>query len=99
MNPSYPWIAERAGHRCEYCHAPEKVFNSIFEIEHIIPVSQQGTDEEDNLALSCRACNAHKYDFLTGDEKHDRKFLCSTHDEIPGMLIFPLSSRKDLSSD
>jgi hypothetical protein len=22
VNPHYPEVAERAGHRCEYCHAP-----------------------------------------------------------------------------
>ena len=31
MNPHYPLVAERAGHRCEYCHAPEVIFNFPFE--------------------------------------------------------------------
>jgi hypothetical protein len=35
MNPKYAFVALRAGHRCEYCHAPEVVFNSLFEVEHI----------------------------------------------------------------
>jgi hypothetical protein len=57
MNPRYTAIAERANHRCEYCHAPELIFNFPFEVEHIIPLSRQGTDEELNLALACRSCN------------------------------------------
>ena len=36
MNPRYSAVAERAGHRCEYCGAPEVVFNFPFEVEHII---------------------------------------------------------------
>ena len=66
MNPNYPFVAERAGHRCEYCQAPEAIFNLSFEVEHIIPLSRGGRDEEDNLALSCRACNMRKSDFLDG---------------------------------
>jgi phenylacetate-coenzyme A ligase PaaK-like adenylate-forming protein len=31
MNPHYPQVALRAGHRCEYCHAPEAVFNLPLE--------------------------------------------------------------------
>ena len=62
MNALYPAIARRAGHRCEYCRAPEVVFNSTFEIEHIQPVSLGGTDEPSNLALACRSCNSHKSD-------------------------------------
>ena len=36
MNRFYSEVAERAGHRCEYCRAPEVVFNFPFEVEHII---------------------------------------------------------------
>ncbi|MCI0741140.1 MAG: HNH endonuclease [Gemmataceae bacterium] len=53
-------MAHRAGHRCEYCHAPEAIFNFPFEVEHIIPTSLLGEDVEDNLALACRACNLRK---------------------------------------
>lgn len=60
MNPYYSAIAERASHRCEYCHAPELVFNFPFEVEHIIPLFQQGTNDESNLALACRSCNLRK---------------------------------------
>lgn len=62
MIPRYPLIAVRAGHRCEYCHAPEAIFNFPFEVEHIIPPGQSGSDTEDNWALSCRSCNLFKSD-------------------------------------
>jgi hypothetical protein len=32
------------------------------EIEHILPISQGGTDDESNLWLSCPLCNRHKAD-------------------------------------
>ena len=60
MNPLYPEVAHRAQHRCEYCHAPEPVFNFSFEVEHILPSSSGGTNTLDNLALACRSCNAFK---------------------------------------
>ena len=60
MNPHYEEVALRAGRRCEYCHAPETVFNLSLEVEHIIPVSRGGEDTAANWALACRACNLYK---------------------------------------
>ncbi len=60
MNPLYTRIADRAAHHCEYCHAPELVFNFPFEVEHIIPISRGEADAESNLALACRSCNLRK---------------------------------------
>jgi hypothetical protein len=68
MSPHYPLVAQRAGHRCEYCHAPEAIFNFPFEVEHAIPQSQHGPDDDSNLALACRACNLHKSDHTTGHD-------------------------------
>ena len=66
MNPFYQQVAERANHRCEYCHAPEVVFNFPFEVEHIIPIAKQGKTDLDNLALACRSCNLRKSDRISG---------------------------------
>lgn len=60
MNPRYSPVAARAQHRCEYCHAPEVLFNFPFEVEHIVPPVHGGGDADDNLALACRACNVRK---------------------------------------
>jgi hypothetical protein len=74
MNPHYPMTARRAAHRCEYCRAPEAVFNFPFEVEHILPASRGGADDEANLCLACRACNVRKsdrivaFDDLSGEE-------------------------------
>lgn len=66
MNRRYPFVAHRAAHPCEYCRAPEIVFNMHFEVEHITPPTHGGDDNDDNLALACRACNVHKAAHLTG---------------------------------
>jgi hypothetical protein len=60
MNPHYPLVAQRAAHHCEYCRAPEAVFNFPFEVEHVIPPARGGLDIESNWALSCRSCNLYK---------------------------------------
>ena len=60
MNRYYAEVSDRAGHRCEYCKAPEVVFNFPFEVEHIIPPCAGGDDDLGNLALSCRSCNVFK---------------------------------------
>ena len=66
MNSHYAVVAERAGHRCEYCRAPEVIFNLPFEVEHVRPRSHNGSDDEANLALACRACNLYKSDRQSG---------------------------------
>ena len=69
MNPNYPFVSARAHHACEYCRAPEAVFNLPFEVEHITPQSLGGEATEDNLALSCRSCNLYKSDYLTARDE------------------------------
>ena len=73
MNPNYAFAAKRAGHICEYCHAPEAVFNLQFEVEHINPLSRGGDNSENNLALSCRSCNLYKSDAVSFFDKEKRK--------------------------
>lgn len=79
MNPRYPAVAERAAYRCEYCHAPEIVFNFSFEVEHIVPQARGGADEFENLALSCRSCNLFKSDYETGQDEQDQVEVALFH--------------------
>ena len=43
MNPRYARVAGRAGHRCEYCRAPEAIFNlaASFQIVEEGPEHQE----------------------------------------------------------
>lgn len=67
-------IRAEAKNRCGYCLAHQMYIPWVLEIEHIIPVSQGGTDDEENLWLACHACNLYKsnqthgFDPLTAQE-------------------------------
>ena len=63
---------------------PRGIFNFPFEVEHIIPVSLRGANDDSNLALACRACNLHKSDHLTGVDE-------TTQCEVP--LFHPRQDR------
>jgi len=91
MNPRYIQVALRAGHRCEYCHAPEAVFNISLEVDHIVPVARGGSDTSENWALACRACNLYKAAYLGGRDPetnavvrlfHPRKDRWEDHFEV-----------------
>lgn len=66
MNPKYDLVSQRAAMRCEYCRAPQSGSNIAHEVEHIIPLADEGGSEPSNLALSCRACNLFKGAGRTG---------------------------------
>jgi len=66
VNPRYPFVSQRAKNRCEYCHAPERVFGFPFDVEHIVPKCRGGTNDDSNLALSCSSCNTFKAGHLVG---------------------------------
>lgn len=93
MNPYYPRVAERAMHRCEYCHAPEVIFNFPFEVEHIVPLSLSGTDEYSNLALACRSCNLNKSDYLTAIDPLTNEEVRLFH---PRHDVWPTHFRADI---
>lgn len=53
-------VRQRANFLCEYCHASEQWQYVAFTIEHIIPLTKNGSDTLDNLALACFHCNRKK---------------------------------------
>lgn len=54
-------IRRQAENRCGYCLTPQEIVSMIFEIEHLRPVADGGTDDEENLWLACRNCNGFKH--------------------------------------
>ncbi|AFY32971.1 HNH endonuclease [Calothrix sp. PCC 7507] len=54
-------VAERVKGCCEYCRSQACFAIQAFSVEHIIPRSQGGKTNLDNLALSCQGFNNHKY--------------------------------------
>ena len=53
-------VADRANHRCEYCQTAQLISGAQMHIEHIIPLTQGGKSDEQNLCLACAWCNSYK---------------------------------------
>ncbi|MBI1831518.1 MAG: HNH endonuclease, partial [Planctomycetes bacterium] len=73
--PSLRGLVEaRAGWRCEYCRAPQRVAGYRFHLDHILPSANGGSSGPSNRALACAPCNLakidrdHAEDPQTGDE-------------------------------
>jgi len=51
-------IFRRDGFQCQYCgRVPPDV---ILHVDHIVPLADGGTNDEDNLTTACHDCNAGK---------------------------------------
>jgi hypothetical protein len=68
-------VRQRANRLCEYCHASEQWQYVEFTIEHIIPLTKNGTDDFDNLALACFHCNRKKSDKITATDTQSGREL------------------------
>lgn len=70
----YDLVAEDARLQYGYCRCPQRVLPYRLEVEHLLPISLRGTDERDNLRLSCHRCNKLRsnrtrvMDPLTGED-------------------------------
>lgn len=51
-------VLERDGEHCTYCGSDE----GPFHVDHIVPRSRGGTDDEENLTVACQTCNLSKGD-------------------------------------
>ncbi|MFB2833694.1 HNH endonuclease [Floridanema evergladense] len=58
-------VRTAARNRCGYCLSPQHLVMARLEIEHIIPVSKGGSNDESNLWLACPICNRYKSDKIT----------------------------------
>ena len=53
-------VFKKDNYRCKECGRTSK--EVVIEVDHILPVSQGGTDELDNLQTLCLPCNRAKQD-------------------------------------
>jgi HNH endonuclease len=54
------FVRQRAAAACEYCALPEYASVVPHQIDHIVGRQHRGSDEVDNLCLSCIRCNQKK---------------------------------------
>ncbi|MGI8669239.1 MAG: HNH endonuclease [Aridibacter sp.] len=59
-------IRQLAKNRCGYCLSQQEYVWDILEIDHIIPLTKGGKDDEENLWLICSTCNNSKYNKIEG---------------------------------
>ena len=50
-------VHQRADNRCEYCQTAQRAMGQAMHVEHINP---EGSDDLENLCLSCPSCNLSK---------------------------------------
>jgi hypothetical protein len=60
-------VRAQAENRRGYCLARQEYVPWVLELDHIVPKSKGGTDDEENLWLACHSCNLFK-----GDQTHGR---------------------------
>lgn len=75
-------LGMRAGFRCEYCSrdllASVDDYDS-WQLDHIHPTSRGGSDDRENLAVSCKTCNfikrswAPPTDVIASDSSRDAR--------------------------
>jgi hypothetical protein len=68
-------IREQAQNRCGYCLSPQHLVMARLEIEHIVPLSKGGSNDESNLWLACPLCNRHKADKTTALDPQTAEYV------------------------
>ncbi|MCV3213251.1 HNH endonuclease [Plectonema radiosum NIES-515] len=66
-------VRTAARNRCGYCLSPQRLVIARLEIEHIIPISKGGSNDESNLWLACPLCNGYKSDKTIGIDLETRE--------------------------
>jgi HNH endonuclease len=66
-------VKQRDENRCSYCLSAVQYVYQTFHIDHILPVAKGGTDDIENLCLSCSWCNSSKATKVNGLDSETNK--------------------------
>jgi 5-methylcytosine-specific restriction endonuclease McrA len=66
------FIFQRDRYRCQHCDRPFPAQGTPkhLEVDHILPLSQGGTNDLSNLQTLCRRCNRRKRDRRDRNPRH-----------------------------
>lgn len=67
-HPKHNEVRTRFHARCGYCGVREEDAGGELTVDHFVPVSAGGTDNDDNLVYACFRCNLFKSGFHPTDE-------------------------------
>ena len=81
-------VRERYHAQCGYCSVSEDDAGGEFTVDHFVPASAGGNDDDDNLVYACFRCNLFKADFLPTDvdEKSGHVLLHPLRDNVQAHL-------------
>lgn len=68
-------VKERASNSCEYCLSHQEYVLGRLQVDHIVPRSQGGTDNADNLCLACELCNQYKWTQTDGFDSQSNQYV------------------------
>lgn len=68
-------IAKDSRFRCGYCLSSEALTGIACEVDHLIPVSNDGQTTEENLWLVCGPCNKHKSGRTSARDTTSKKWV------------------------
>jgi hypothetical protein len=94
-------VRERAEKRCEYCHLPDVLPQTLrFQLEHVLARQHGGATTFENLAWCCQRCNEKKGPNLSGVDPdtsiivslfHPRHDRWQDHFALAGLTIAGLT--------
>jgi hypothetical protein len=87
-------VRERAVFRCEYCHADERWQYVRFTMDHVVPQSEQGCDDADNLVLACRNCNERRSNCCQAVDPRSGETVAIFNPRTDGWGRLPSSPRR-----
>lgn len=93
-HPKHENVRGRYGGSCGYCGVSDEEAGGQFTVDHFIPKSDGGDDQDENLVYCCFRCNLYKSDFspTDGDHAAGRVLLHPSRDDPSAHLMLDAST-------
>lgn len=81
-HPKLARVRQEYQFRCGYCGVAEEDAGGELTIDHFLPTSAGGDNNDENLVYACFRCNIHKSDVLPGAIGEARRLLHPKRDDF-----------------